>query len=219
MTATTKNHKSGDSSNLMFVGIIALVLVLGAAGVAVMATGRDRALDVDATGSVEVDGEALPPMPKDVNVTNESNDPAFGQVAPTLVGTDFEGNELVIEPTGRPAVIYFLAHWCGFCQAEVPVVQELVDEGAVPENVDIYAVSTSYRPDTGGGHPKLWLEGEGFTVPTMRDDASNSALVGFGGGGFPYAIYLDSDHKVIARSTGSLSKSRIAGLWEDAGNA
>jgi len=215
---TTTNHKTGDSSNLLFAAIIGVVLVLGAALVAVMATSRNEGGAGAATGEVTITGDSLPPMEDTNPFTSKESDPAYGLVAPSLAGTDFDGNEITIEPTGRPAVIYFLAHWCGFCQAEVPVIQQLVDEGAVPEGVDIYAVSTSYQANS-GGHPKLWLEGEEFTVPTMRDDDVNSALHAFGSGNFPYAVYLDQDHKVIARSTGSIPKGDMEQLWNIAADS
>ncbi len=164
-----------------------------------------------ATAPVVVEGEPLADMP-DVVVTG-ADDPAAGSVAPTLRGTDFDGNPVTIGADGRAKVVYFLAHWCPHCQAEVPLIQELIDGGQKPDNVDIYAVSTSVKPAQGNYPPATWLDRVGFSPVTMRDDGANSAVLAYGAGGFPYAVYLDSQNRVIARSAGELGKEGIAQMW------
>jgi len=214
MTATVPDSKS--SSGPWFMVAIIGVLVIGAGLVAVMATGRERLLDSDPTADVEISGESLLPMPDGISVTSPENDPNSLTVAPTLKGTGFDDTELTIEPDGRAKVIYFLAHWCPHCQVEVPLVQDMIDRGLVPEEVDIYAVSTDYQ-ESRGNPPQVWLDNEGFTPPIIRDDDRNSALAAFGGGGFPYVIYLNADHQVVSRSSGSLNEQQIQTLWSLAG--
>jgi len=164
-----------------------------------------------ATAPVSVEGAALAAMP-DVVVTGE-DDPAAGSVAPTLQGTDFDGNPVTIGADGRAKVIYFVAHWCPHCQAEVPLIQQLIDGGQKPDNVDIYAVSTAVRPEGGNYPPAAWLDRVGFSPVTMRDDDGSSAVLAYGAGGFPYAVYLDSQNRVIARSAGELGVEGIAQMW------
>ncbi len=164
-----------------------------------------------ATAPVSVEGASLAEMP-DVLVTAD-DDPAAGAVAPTLSGTDFDGNPVTIGPDGRAKVIYFVAHWCPHCQAEVPLVQELIAGGQKPDNVDIYAVSTAVKPEGGNYPPAAWLDRVGFSPVTMRDDETSSAVLAFGAGGFPYAVYLDSQNRVIARSAGELGLDGIAQMW------
>ncbi len=164
-----------------------------------------------ATAPVSVEGASLAEMP-DVVVTSE-DDPAAGLVAPTLHGTDFAGNPVTIGADGRAKVIYFVAHWCPHCQAEVPLIQQLIDSGQKPDNVDIYAVSTAVKPEGGNYPPATWLDREGFSPVTMRDDETSSAVLAYGAGGFPYAVYLDSQNRVIARSAGELGLDGIAQMW------
>ncbi len=164
-----------------------------------------------ATAPVSVEGAALADMP-DVVVTAE-DDPAAGSVGPTLHGTDFDGKPVTIGADGRAKVIYFVAHWCPHCQAEVPLIQQLIDSGQKPDNVDIYAVSTAVRPESGNYPPATWLDRVGFSPVTMRDDETSSAVLAYGGGGFPYAVYLDSQNRVIARSAGELGLDGIAQMW------
>ena len=87
-------------------------------------------------GTVTVDGDPLPFL-EDTTVT----DIALGFTAPSVSGTDWDGNVTSIEPDGRPKIVIFLAHWCQFCQAEVPEVQEWLEAGGLPENVDMYSIS------------------------------------------------------------------------------
>lgn len=164
-----------------------------------------------ATAPVSVEGAPLAEMP-DVVVTSE-DDPAAGSVAPTLHGTAFDGTPVTIGADGRAKVIYFVAHWCPHCQAEVPLIQQLIDSGQKPDNVDIYAVSTAVKPEGGNYPPATWLDRVGFSPVTMRDDETSSAVLAYGAGGFPYAVYLDSQNRVIARSAGELGLDGIAQMW------
>jgi len=164
-----------------------------------------------ATAPVSVEGAALAAMP-DVLVTG-ADDPAAGSVAPTLRGTDFDGNPVAIGADGRAKVIYFVAHWCPHCQAEVPLIQQLINSGQKPDNVDIYAVSTAVRPEGKNFPPSAWLDRVRFSPITLRDDGGSSAVLAYGAGGFPYAVYLDSQNRVIARSAGELGIDGIAQMW------
>lgn len=212
-----------DQSSKGFVLIVAAILVVGLAAVAFFVTGRGEGAATAEAGEqvadIAIDGDGLTPMPGGVSLTDPSTEPSFGQVAPTLTGTDFEGNEFTIEADGTPKVVYFLAHWCPHCQREVPQVQGLIDAGRVPDGLDIYAVSTAVDRGRGNFPVSTWLEEEGFTPQTMRDDASSSALVAYGNGGFPYAVYLDGENRVIARSSGELGADTIASLWQATASA
>jgi hypothetical protein len=88
-----------------------------------------------------------------------------------------------------------------------------MSEGKVPANMDIYAVSTSVKPDAGNYPPQVWLDRIKLQAKIMRDDANSQALIAYGGGGFPYAIYLDGNNRVISRTAGELGKDGIAALW------
>ncbi len=211
----TSSTSSGGGSRGFLLAIVA-VCILGAGLIAfVISSGAGDDPDaVDATAPVTVEGDLLAQMPSVGGVTNAANDEAIGQVAPRLVGTDFDGNEVVIEADGRPKAIYFVAHWCPHCQVEVPTVQALIDEGKLPEGMDVYGVSTSVNAGSSNYPPNRWLEGaEGWDVPTMRDSEDSEALINYGAGGFPYVVYLDGDNTVLARSSGELDSGTIEQAW------
>lgn len=213
---TTSTYNSQGSANKGFILVIVALCLAGAALVAFVAAGSggDDPDAVAQTAEVTIEGELLPQMGNVNGLTNSSNDPAIGMVAATVIGTDFQGNEVRIEPDGRPKAVYFLAHWCQFCQDEVPAVQSLIDSGAQPEGMDIYGVATSTNSGQGNYPPLRWLQAEGFTPPVMRDSDNSEALINYGAGGFPYVVYLDGDNTVLARSSGSLDESTIAAAWQ-----
>lgn len=163
--------------------------------------------------AVEVIGEQLAPMPQQIPVTEATNDDAVGQIAPDVIGTSFDGTPVTITADGTPRVIMFVAHWCPHCQREVPAVKALIDDGAVPEGLEIVVVSTAVRDGDPNYPPQAWLEGEEWPGPVMRDSAEFDALFAFGAGGFPFTVYLDSDHRVVARSAGELPEDIIRQIW------
>lgn len=211
---------SGGGNKGFLLALVA-VFVLGAGLIAVVigSGAGDDPDAVDQTAEVSVDGELLPEMPSVGGITNAEVDEAVGMTAPRLVGTDFDGSEVVIEADGRPKAVYFIAHWCPHCQVEVATVQGLVNSGAVPEGMDLYAVSTSVSAGRGNFPPLRWLESENWTVPTIRDTDSSEALINFGAGGFPYVVYLDGDNNVLARSSGELDANTIQAAWALTANA
>ncbi len=215
MTNTTS---APANSNRGFLLAIVGLVVVGLAVVAVVATtvgGDDGTpLATDQTAEVTVTGDALAGLPQGVAVGVAETDPVVGQIAPTLVGTDFAGDEVTIEADGRPKAVYFLAHWCPHCQDEVPAVQSLIDEGLQPEALDIYAVSTAVDAGSGNYPPQAWLEREGFEATVVRDDDQGTAFASFGGTGFPYVIFLDGDNQVVARAAGNLEDAATTELWE-----
>jgi thiol-disulfide isomerase/thioredoxin len=193
--------------------VVGVIIAVGALAILILATNRTRDANLEQTAAVEISGNPLAPFESGGSISDASTDPSAGQVAPTLVGTDFEDGTITIEPDGRPKVIYFLAHWCPNCQAEVPELQRLITAGELPDGVDVYAVSTSVDASRGNYPPQTWLEDEGFEPLTMRDDVTSSAFSAFGGSSFPYAVYLDADHKVIARSAGQLPVATTVDMW------
>ncbi len=220
MTATKKVNKkvaqidNPNSGNRGFILAILGVFIIGIAGVAILASSRESDIsDAPQTAPVEVDGEILAPMPQGVSVSSGANDPVVGTVAPTLTGTSFDDTPVVIGPDGRNKVVYFLAHWCPHCQVEVPLVQGLINDGLLPEGVDVYAVATSTSPAQANFPPETWLNVEGWTGVTMRDDDLSSSLAAYGGAAFPYVVYLDGENRVITRSSGGLQADQTLALW------
>jgi cytochrome c biogenesis protein CcmG, thiol:disulfide interchange protein DsbE len=150
--------------------------------------------------SVTVDGEPLPPL------EDPNDDAAVGMKAPALHGTDYAGQPTDIVPgAGGPMMIVFLAHWCPHCNAEVPVLLEWRDSGAIPPDLQIFGVSTAVSPDRPNFPPGQWLEDKGWEWPVLADDVDFTAGAAYGVTGFPGFTLVDADGNVSARGSGEIS--------------
>lgn len=158
-----------------------------------------------------VTGDQVPP-PDGGGVLNDPLvDAAIGVVAPTLQGTNFNGGDVTIGPDGRPKAVYFLAHWCPHCQTEVELIEALAANGKQPAGMDLYAVAIAVNDEQPNYPPSDWLST--FPGTVMRDSDTNTAAGAVGVGGIPYALYLDGDNKIMARSVGSLTEAEVLELW------
>lgn len=143
--------------------------------------------------------------------TEASLDPAIGTKAPAITGTNFNGDEVTIAADGRPKAVYYLAHWCSHCQAEVELIMQLAADGMQPAGMDIYAVAIAVSDERPNYPPSVWLEN--FPGTVMRDSDSNTAAEAAGVSGIPYTLYLDGENRITARSIGSLTTDQIVERW------
>ena len=131
--------------------------------------------------------------------------------APTLEGTSFDGTPVTIDPgsTGSPSAIWFVAHWCPHCQAEVPRIVSLSEQGLIPEGVDVCAISTSVNADAPNYTPSAWLDDVGWPFTAMADDEQSTAGEAYGLGSFPYLVVTDADGNVMGRHQCELGEAGI----------
>jgi thiol-disulfide isomerase/thioredoxin len=193
------------------VGIV--VAVVGIAVVLALVLGGDDSGDdggVDQTRPVTVQGTPLPPADASGTV-----DPAVGEAAPVLEGENFAGEKVTIGDDGRAKAIFFVAHWCPHCQAEVPIVKEYLDDPGLPDGVDLYIVPTSTDQDLPNYPPSTWLEEEGVgDVPTLVDDDQSTAHAAYGNGNFPNLVLVGADGNVAARFSGELGADAYPQLFD-----
>ncbi len=208
---TASNPDQGSQTG--FYVIVALIVVgMGAAAYfAINARGAaDGGRAESETAPVEVDGDPL-----EVFQTG-TDDPSVGQVAPTLSGTSYANTPLTIGPDGEPKVVVFVTHWCQHCQAEVPKIQALVDQGRFPDGVGLYTVSTSVNRGRANFPPSSWLKNEGWTAPTLADSETSSAATAYGLSAFPFTVILDGENRVLARYSGEQSEATLESIWQSA---
>ena len=110
--------------------------------------------DPATTGTVTVSGNPLPQF------TDTTGDPGVGHDLPHPRGPRPGGEPMTIGADGRPTMIVFVAHWCPHCQREVPVVQQWVDDGRLPEGVDL-APCPGHRSPAPQLPARRWLADEG----------------------------------------------------------
>ncbi len=162
-------------------------------------------------GDPTIEGQGLPIMPP--NQTIDAT--AAGLTYPSVTGQDFDGSTVrIANDDGRAKAIAFLAHWCQFCRAEVPLIQDWIDTTGGDPDVDIYTVSTSMNSGRENYPPSAWLEREGWTSPVIRDDNENSVLLNFGAGGFPFWVFVNSDGTVAVRTAGLLETEQFVQILD-----
>jgi cytochrome c biogenesis protein CcmG, thiol:disulfide interchange protein DsbE len=199
-------------------GLLAVVLTrdsddsTSGGGTATTATGDDApAGQALIYGAVETSGEPLP------DFARGAPDPAIGMTPPTITGTTYAGEPIEVVPgESGPTMVVFLAHWCPVCNAEIPVLNEWRDSGAVPADLEVIGVSTAVTDQRPNFPPAQWLADRGWTFPTMADDEAASALAAYGGTGFPFFVVLGADGTVKARNVGELPVDQLDALVDAA---
>lgn len=198
--------RSSRPTSLIVVTLVALAaaaLVAVAVGLAGGGT-ADTSTSFDTTGSA-TEGATLAPLPE------AGADPAVGQPAPVVEGTDRDGATVEAPTPGRPTVLLFLAHWCPHCRREVPALQQWIDDGELPTDVDLAAVATGIDPELPNYPPSAWLDSEDWAPRTIAD-ANGAAAEAYGLTSFPYWVAVDADGTVVERRSGELSLDEVVDM-------
>jgi cytochrome c biogenesis protein CcmG, thiol:disulfide interchange protein DsbE len=202
----SKNQEPKSRSLLYWIvgGVVGFGLIVWLA-VAIAGEG-----DVDETiafGEVTVEGEGLP-------FISGTADPAVGQTAPVVTGDTIDGGDLTIGPSDTAKIVVLLAHWCPHCQREVPLIQDWVESGALPEGVEIYGatVLTNRVRDGDTWPPQEWLAEEGWTTPTIMDDQEGSIVQAYGMTGTPTYVVLGPDNENLGRLSGEIGVDGLNAL-------
>ena len=193
----------------VIIGVVAVVVVI-AAVIAIVASGGDStktAAGVEQTRPVTVSGTPLPQF------ESTTDDPAIGDVVPTLTGASFDGAPITVQP-GKPTMVVFLAHWCPHCQREVPVLTQWAADGGVPKGMDVIGVATGTTPDRPNYPPSAWLERENFPFPVMADSSDYDAANAYGLSAFPYFVVFDSSGKLVTRASGELDPATLTTMLQ-----
>ena len=182
------------NKNFIIAGVIVLVIGLAVAiGVTLSSEPLDAGLP---EGEVTISGDALPEF-----AGQNDMDVASGLPAP-LFSAPNENSEIVsLDKNGNAKALLFLAHWCGYCQTEVPVIQNLINTVGVPSGVEIIAIATSIDRGRENYPPQKWLSDEGWSE-TQIYDLNREIGTAYGINAFPYWVFLDKDLNVVVRQTG-----------------
>ena len=192
------------NKNFIIAGAVILVLGLAIA-IGVTLSSEPVAAGLP-EGETTVTGDLLPEFAGE----NDDNI-ALGLAAPIFSAPN-ENSEIVsLEKNGNAKALLFLAHWCGYCQKEVPVVQGFIDLAGVPAGVDVIAIATSIDRGRENYPPQKWLADEGWSE-TQIYDLDREIGNAYGLSAFPYWVFLDKDLNVVARRTGNLPADMVGAL-------
>ncbi len=192
------------NKNFIIAGAVILVLGLAIA-IGVTLSSEPVAAGLP-EGETTVTGDLLPEFAGE----NDDNI-ALGLAAPIFSAPN-ENSEIVsLEKNGNAKALLFLAHWCGYCQKEVPVVQGFIDSAGVPPGVDVIAIATSIDRGRENYPPQKWLADEGWSE-TQLYDLDREIGNAYGLSAFPYWVFLDKDLNFVARKTGNLPADMVGAL-------
>lgn len=186
------------------VGVVAVLAAVF--GVVALTTSSDEDASLEGASefqNVVVVGDPLPKF-------GDGADTAIGMTAPVLEGFGFLGNEVTTTP-GTPMLLVFLAHWCPFCQKEVPVLVNWDSSGTVPDNLDVIAITTGTDEAQPNFPPSVWLANEKWPElwPVLVDNKDQTAANTFGLAGYPFMVLVGTDGKVLWRNSGEISAEAL----------
>ncbi|MBM3656784.1 MAG: TlpA family protein disulfide reductase [Actinobacteria bacterium] len=187
------------------VGVVAVLAAIF--GVVAFTASSDDDASIEGASefqNVVVTGEALPEFGKG------ETDPAIGMAAPVLEGFGFLGNEVTTTP-GNPMLLVFLAHWCPFCQKEVPILVKWNQSGLVPSDLDVIAITTGTDETQPNFPPSVWLANEKWPElwPVLVDNKDQTAGNAFGLAGYPFMTLIGADGTVLWRNSGEISAEAL----------
>lgn len=146
--------------------------------------------------------------------SSQGPDQAIGMKLPVIHGLDAYTEEAVtIDPAdGTKRVWMIWAHWCPYCQQELPELNTWWPEAAgTYPNVELVSVTTSIDPSRGNPLEE-YLAAEQFTFPVIID-AERKIGSQMGVNAFPFWIVTDSDGTVLFRTAGVLGMDSVEQLF------
>lgn len=195
-----------SSTPLVLGALVAVVVIVAAA--AVVIAGLVPAGVAEPAAQVTISGEPLPAL------ADPAADPAVGRQLPALSGIGLDGQPIAIGPEAGPMAIVVLAHWCLHCQAELPRIVQLIEQGGLPEGVTVVGLSTGIDAVRPNYPPSAWFEREGWRQPTLVDDAGSRALDALGLSSFPGFVFVDGQGAVALRLTGEIGADRFGEILD-----
>ena len=205
-TAQTKKQSNPNRSILIWgaIGVVAVAAVVAI----ILALGASGGPAEPATNPLVITGQPLPDKP------DEGTDPAVGSALPTMAGTGLDGQPLEIGPNGSAQVVVALAHWCPHCQAELPMLVDMINSGDIPSGVSVVGLSTAISELRGNYPPSAWFQREGWEQPTLIDDANSDGLHTLGLSVFPGFVFVDAEGRVTQRLTGEVDRQTLIQAME-----
>ena len=150
------------NKNFIIAGVVVLVLGLAIA-IGVTLSSEPVAAGLP-EGEITISGDPLPEF-----AGQNDLDIVAGLPAPTFSAPNENSEIISIEKNGNAKALVFLAHWCGYCQKEVPIVQNLIDTVGVPDGVEVIAIATAIDRGRENYPPQKWLADEGWSELQLYD--------------------------------------------------
>ncbi len=146
--------------------------------------------------------------------TPGTQDTALGLELPEITAVEAYSTEtLAIDPADGTKRIWLIwAHWCPYCQEELPLMSEWYPPNADRfPNSELVTVTTAMDPSRGNPLDE-YLASEQFPFPVLRDD-NGELSAQFGVSAFPFWVVTNGDGTVLFRTAGLLGPDRVDQLF------
>jgi thiol-disulfide isomerase/thioredoxin len=140
-------------------------------------------------------------------------DAALGLPLGNVAGDEYyTQTALDVDPADGTARMWIIwAHWCPYCQEELPEVSEWwTENGDSFENVEVVSVTTSIDPSR-GNELVPYLDDLQLPFATLVDDDLAMATQ-LGVSAFPFWIITDGEGTVLYRSAGLMGMEQIESI-------
>jgi len=157
---------------------------------------------------IEITGEKI-----EISIPNSGVDSASGKFSPVINHKISNDNPIVSYPENTPTIFLFVAHWCPFCQEELPEVIQWIEEDQILEKgVKVVLIVTSIDSEKPNYPPDAWLFNEKWQYPVIYDDQKNLIAEHFGVSYFPSWVFTENDGMVAFTHAGKITKEELSQL-------
>jgi thiol-disulfide isomerase/thioredoxin len=150
----------------------------------------------------------LPPIPQG------GADPAIGMTLGSFTAHDWTADaDLTVGPSERAKVILVWAHWCPYCQQEMPILEGLYSSGALDEFTAVdFLTITTFIDESRPNPLEPYLEDQAFGFPVLVDgDSSLAAALGVQA--VPAWVIIGADGAILGRFTGAIPEQQVLGVF------
>lgn len=131
---------------------------------------------------------------------------APGDAVPNFTAPDLAGGTLSwSDYVGTPTVLTVWAPWCPHCQAELPVLAQVLER--FPD-VNLVSVATAVGAAPGPS-PAEYMRAKGLSFPVALDDANDTLARAFGIRAFPTIFFVGADGTVQQAYEGELGATGL----------
>lgn len=150
----------------------------------------------------------LPPIPRG------GADPAVGMTLGSFTARDWTtGADLTVAPSERAKVILVWAHWCPYCQQELPIMSTLHSSGALDEFTAVdFLTITTFIDESRPNPLEPYLKDQAFGFPVLVDGNSSLAAA-LGVQAVPAWVIVGADGAVLGRFTGAIPEEQVLGVF------
>jgi thiol-disulfide isomerase/thioredoxin len=167
----------------------------------VSVTGESVTLD---TGTILVNsGTDLPAFDSTALV-----DPAIGQTIANFEAQTIDGGTFNSFEQGTPRIYSMLAHWCSFCNAELPEIVSWMAETDLGD-VEFVAGAVAVRSTEANYPPSDWLNDAGFNGTVIVDNEAAKLMSIMGTSSFPFLVAVDASGTVVERFSGQSTRAQL----------